>query len=772
MIKEIVRDRLQTLARILSGKGKLTLAFGRTSETDSKNITLRYMDTIVPGVPASRAECLLAMKAACAHEAGHIHFTSDGLMREAVRESPVLGELFNIVEDARIERCMANAYPGTLTWFRFLNDYIFIHCSDWGEGPRALLNGLSAYAVVGRVPEKIDNPEILKLIEKCAPIIDRGRLEKDSRGALECAREIWGIIKDYVKSWTPPEAPKMFGSREAKEAPPGSLDPRRKPRISVKPEEREKPEPESGEAGSPESPEERGKDGGPNPEKEPEGDHPEESGADRWSEDLEETPGAEDEPGHSEEDETSDESPDCMDSGTYESTTRKKEPGEPPDDRPEESKEDETAGESPDSMETGEDPEESDSGDDVGETDPGEDACETPEEHEDMREKFREPEEAAADPGGEKEAEETPDDLTDEDSAGHSEYTGGTDKEIDGDVSYMGPGDDSPDEDTIDLGDYDELLETAEDEMKSIESAAFREEKSREPEPASIVPEEIMSEFSKDIHYGCRLVVKEKFSVTEETRFEYEKLLSEVIPHINRTVQEIRKILEYKATLKERGLKKGKLDCGALWKLAAKDPGVFYKVRQPDDIPKLAVYLLVDCSGSMKYRARIEKAKQAACLLAEACVALKIPVNVTGFTAQVRNINEVNHYRVLNFNEADRHKIIFLGALRENRDGYSIRVAAKELELRPEEKKVLMVLSDGLPLSPYMNYHGSIGVADTAKAVRWAEKRGIGVIGLFFGSEGDLPQAQIMYNNLIFVSDIEVLPQTVGRVLKKVIQNL
>lgn len=796
MFKEILRDRLQTLARILSGRGKLTLAFGRASKTDLKNITLRYMDTIVPGVPASRAECLLAMKAACAHEAGHIHFTSGGLMKEAVREHPVLGVLFNIVEDARIERCMANAYPGTLTWFRFLNDYIFIHRPDWGEGPQALLGGLNVYAVVGRVPEKIDDPEILKLIEKCAPAIDRGRLGKNSRGALECAREIWGIIKDYVKSWTPPETPAMFGSGEAEEAPPGSLDPRRKPVIKPvpkTPEEsgdkpKEKGESKSKADGSPEVPEESEKDckssRSISKEKpgEPTGDHPEKGGGETpgKSEDPEETPEVEDGPGYSKSDESPEEPPGCKEAGkTPERPDTLEDAGE-------------TAEKAGSGEDTGKTPEEPDTGEDAaeaaGEPDSCEDTGETPEGCGGAGEPSG-PEEATGGPGDEA-REEEPKEMTGmlNDHSGKEEhdhlegphdYPEGDSEDMDGpdegftdDIPDMHLEDEFPDEDPIDLGDYDELLGAAEDEMASIESAAFREEKSREPEPASINPEKIMAEFSKDVHRGCQLVIEEKFPVTESTKLEYEKLLSEVKPYVSRTVQEIRKILEYRATLKERGLKKGKLDCGALWKLGTKDPGVFYKVRQPDDIPKLAVYLLVDCSGSMGYH-KMERARQAACLLAEACVALKIPVNVTGFTAEVGDINNVTHYRVLGFNEVDgRHKINFLKARCENRDGYSIRVASKELELRPEEKKVLVVLSDGLPASPYMDYYGDRGVADTAKAVRWAEKRGIGVIGLFFGSERDLPQAQVMYNNLIFVSDIEVLPQTVGRVLKKVIQNL
>ncbi|MGB9825362.1 MAG: cobaltochelatase CobT-related protein, partial [Desulfofundulus sp.] len=255
-------------------------------------------------------------------------------------------------------------------------------------------------------------------------------------------------------------------------------------------------------------------------------------------------------------------------------------------------------------------------------------------------------------------------------------------------------------------------------------------------------------------------------------RVEYEDLYSGVKGYVSRTVEEIRRVLEYRAAVRERNLRKGKLDCGALWKLRTGDPGIFYRVSEPGDTPRLAVYLLVDCSGSMM-GPRMRAARGAACLLYEVCERLKVPVSVTGFTGMVSSGSDVTHYRAVGFGEADRkHAIARLEAVSENRDGYSIRVAVRELLLRNEEQKVLIVLSDGMPCMPYLDYAGRRGVRDTALAVREAERAGVGVIGLYFGPESHLAQAQRIYSNLVYVRDIGVLPRALGRVLKKVIAGL
>ncbi|MCF8010864.1 MAG: hypothetical protein K9L17_08135 [Clostridiales bacterium] len=608
MIRELKRVRLQTLARILSGR-KLTLKFGKGSYTDLRTITLSPFDgEIEPGVPASKAECWVMLKASCAHESGHVLFTSRGVMEKT--GDKLLSLLLNIIEDSRIELAMSNTYPGTAGWFKFSADYIIANRQDWGTGTNALLGGLTAYAVGGRVPDQIAaQKDVLELIENCIPIVDRGRIAEDTFGALDCAEQVYKELESYLKMSPPSKSPEVRGTYEPAKAPAQKVDPRR---AAITSEEKE--------------------------------------------------------------------------SGAIAEETEKP------------SIEEEQAGESASKEVSGEPAENSE----------------------------------------DKESIESPDSP-------------------DKDKSVPDP----------------ELIREAENELKDLEARSFREEK-EELSSEETSGGELEEEISTGIHRGVFLRRENCFG----SKAEYNSLYDKTRPYIKRTTNEIRKILEYKKSFVERNLRKGRLDTGSLWKIGAKNPKVFCRIDEPGDIPTLAVYLLVDCSGSMKGKSMFS-ARQAACLLTETCHALKIPVKVTGFTGAVVRPEgsdgmprDVTHFEALNFDEDEKEKLAGLRASNENRDGYSIRVAAKELEKRAEDKKILIVLSDGLPMMPYKKYQKDRGINDTAKAVREAEKKGIGVIGLFFGTPMFLPNAQMIYNNCVYVDKIDTLPLQAARVFKKVISTL
>jgi len=340
----------------------------------------------------------------------------------------------------------------------------------------------------------------------------------------------------------------------------------------------------------------------------------------------------------------------------------------------------------------------------------------------------------------------------------------------DASVRFESPDDSSSVVVDIDLSDYNTLLDDADKELATIKEAESRAEKARPLETPDITEDEIAAKFSADLHDG----VEFRLVDLPADRLTYEKYYCEVKPIIFQATEEIRKALEYKSAFAERNLRKGRLDSGALWKIRVNDNHLFQRINQPGDMPTLSIYLLVDCSGSMEANSNMYNARLAAILLYEVCAALKIPVNVTGFTGDIDSYRDVVHFRAVKFGASPEAKyaIAKLKAMSQNRDGYSIRVTTKELLIRPETHKVLIVLSDGLPLMPYLSYTGKSAVIDTAKAVREAEKQDIRVIGLFFGDEWHISQAQKIYNNLIFVRTVSTLPRLIGRVLKKVITGL
>lgn len=803
MLKELKRQRLQTLARAFTEKNNLTVRLGETSATDLSNIEIKHCDgEIIPGVPATPAECWVALRSLDAHESAHVLFTAEGVMEEARRKGGLLLQhILNVLEDARAERAMANAYPGTLSWFRFTNEYVYRNRKDWGTGAAAFMQGLCAYAVVGKIPDALSQ-EAKDLIEKCKPFVDEARLAGSTWEVLDHAEKIYTLAKDAFPSPSlPPVA--MRGTNSPREAPQGSLDPRKAPKrrrerqennsgdSSGEPQENNEGDRESadGENGSGESAEKKrspkeasdgsGDDSREGSENEPETseedgdgsfgeDRSGESGEDDAEPNKQNNPGSEEDPGEETDSKGDDSGEDDGSSGETHTGDENGGIGETGDGEssaegdtlPDDDNEGSSGAEEDDA-----DPDDWDSDSKEGSGDeqdgPGQDA----------------------DPGdfGKSAGDQEPDPRPSGDGEGEWDGDGdsGTpENEKPGDPATPEPGDFGEDEEDPDDGDFSSLLEEAGEELSRMASDAERQEKeaarSATPEPDWT---KIQKEVSKDLHQGCRFTNMDVAARPNE----YRKLVQFQQGLIRRLVEEIRKALEYRLAVPRRNLKKGRLDAGSLWKLRVPDPKVFSRRDTPGDVPAVAIYLLVDCSGSMgcyQYTSRghspklkIDMAREAACALHEACAQLKITHCVVGFAS---NFPSTYFLQAVDWSRQDGAAIAALEDQSAcNRDGYVIRVVARDLKLRPEPRKVLIVLSDGLPNddrdSRYSIQTTGRPVADTAKAVRELERQGIGVVGIFFGNEGDLRRAQTIYNRLVYVEDVGNLPVILGRVLKQVI---
>ncbi len=117
-----------------------------------------------------------------------------------------------------------------------------------------------------------------------------------------------------------------------------------------------------------------------------------------------------------------------------------------------------------------------------------------------------------------------------------------------------------------------------------------------------------------------------------------------------------------------------------------------------------------------------------------------------------------------------------------NRDGLALRAAADGLMERPEENKVLIVLSDGRPNDLAVNrpnvknpsvYTGEYAVKDTAGEVRRLRSQGISVLGVFAGEEQDLTaERRIFGKDFAYIRDISRFAHTVGRYLKKQVDEM
>ena len=215
-----------------------------------------------------------------------------------------------------------------------------------------------------------------------------------------------------------------------------------------------------------------------------------------------------------------------------------------------------------------------------------------------------------------------------------------------------------------------------------------------------------------------------------------------------------------------------------LWKVGrSEDARLFVKEiqRRSSDF---VVDVLIDASGSQRSRQHLVALQ--GYILSAALSRAGIPHRVLSFCTFwdhtiMRRFREYEEGR-----EADWRLMEFTSSS-NNRDGLALRAAADGLLNRPEENKVLIVLSDGRPNDLVVNrpnvrnpavYTGEYAVKDTAAEVRRLRSQGIAVLGVFAGEEKDLmAERRIFGKDFAYIRDISTFAHIVGRYLKKQVDD-
>ncbi len=704
---EALRTRMENILRALSGNRKAHIIFGTSACTDVENqVVLEPRDRIVPDVSCSLVELYLFYKACTAHEGGHIRYTSKKAWEEAIRRGPVFQHIVNIIEDGRIEAAVGQELPGAGRWLKFMNQYIFKHRTDYGSGPMEFLGGLCAYSVCGRIPPSL-SPETVHLVKLVAPYVDIGKAAPTTEKVLEVAEEILEIpeIQQLFDAFAPPPLQEnKKGTNSPQQVNPSQAVKERAEKARTLIMQRQ-------------SVSQQGK-----------------------NEDQSGSTGASSEPSNQLSKKTSE--PDT-------SSGSNKNPDSPPD-SPAERKSDPTGSHPEENWEHSEEENPSGNSSEGNQDDGSEETTGSTDSNseddwlkEDANESF--------------------------DSGDSDQFSGSEDEYSDPEDSVQNGAEDNLEEDPekdffedVPLEeDFTELITSSEEEIQGISQEA------REMEEAN------QTVTLNTGHYNRRVYLTHPKITPSPSKYQTLKKTNERL--IKQLIEEIRVAMETKKTYFVRNLNRGRLSSNSLYRLAIPDAHIFEKKKAPGDIPELAICIMMDLSGSMdngifidgKYVARIDKAKDAACVISETCRELKIPHKIIGFNA---HRDMVLHYNIVDWDDTDSTKIASVTPDHFNRDGYSIRKGAEELLNRPEERKILLVLSDGLP-QVFWTYPNEIGVKDTHEAVQEIRKMGIEVISLFLGDASEINDFKYMYSNPVFINSINLLPIRLGEVFKKVLLN-
>lgn len=272
------------------------------------------------------------------------------------------------------------------------------------------------------------------------------------------------------------------------------------------------------------------------------------------------------------------------------------------------------------------------------------------------------------------------------------------------------------------------------------------------------------------IHSKCLPnIVREEPSAEGLERYEVEHgELDAIVRRFVRTFED--EIKERQTGDTYKGLYNGKrLTSNEVYR---KDKKIFSNKRLPEDIPDMAVGILVDLSGSM-FGERMEAARKCAYITYKFCTQLSIPVFVLGhcedFGSWREDLVSVADENCLDGKDAMR--ILSLEAGGNNRDGYALRCALAKLEKMDAEQKMMLVISDGQPAArDYSLYNGR---PDCQEAVSKALKKGIFTVCAGIGS--DAGQVKAVYKegvseknsaSFLEISDLDKLPKSFIKILK------
>lgn len=302
-------------------------------------------------------------------------------------------------------------------------------------------------------------------------------------------------------------------------------------------------------------------------------------------------------------------------------------------------------------------------------------------------------------------------------------------------------------------------LEDIAEQLEKVKDDAAREiaEKDEQEKRNSKMKEFTQNIKYSDFHRKIKVRLIYDFPTRENDFFKYDILFAPLKSLAGNFAKNLGDIIRYNEDRKESGLYSGKISKGYLHR---RDKKYFCRLKEKSNTANLAILILVDKSGSMGPK-RIGPARDTCMLMYEVCQKLGIPLTILGHRA-ISGTDNVRHYRYVDFdspNRKEKYNLLSMTACDNTREGVSLKYAGEYLKARPEEDKLLFVISDGQPYhrGSLSTYGGEEAEKDTKQVTKELSKAGIKVFGIAIG-EGKNSIKNIYSSNYIDIPKIELLP--------------
>ena len=266
-----------------------------------------------------------------------------------------------------------------------------------------------------------------------------------------------------------------------------------------------------------------------------------------------------------------------------------------------------------------------------------------------------------------------------------------------------------------------------------------------------------------DIHKGVPIRVNRMTEVPPEMAAQYNAIAGPLLT-ISKQLQKslLRQLRDQQRGGKQTGLLMGRrLDAHALFR---SDGKVFTKNALPIQPPEMAVGLLLDESGSMASCARATYARASAIILYDFCQALRVPVMVYGHSTGGSGVELYSYSEFDAIDREDKYRLVDISARESNRDGAALRFVAERLSHRPEELKLLILVSDGQPADT--GYYGTAAEEDLRGIQQEYRRKGILFVAAAIGDDKENIE-RIYGDSFLDITDLNQLPVKLTQVVKR-----
>lgn len=293
----------------------------------------------------------------------------------------------------------------------------------------------------------------------------------------------------------------------------------------------------------------------------------------------------------------------------------------------------------------------------------------------------------------------------------------------------------------------------------------------------------------RDIHSDCSLYftegilqnpVKHNYQLEyakknrEKNKFLYYDKHRTVKRNVSVLTETLKKSLVMRSEVMQVSSHWGRVVPAKMWKVGRTSDIRLFSREIKGDNSDFVVDVLIDASGSQRSR-QGEVAIQGY-MISESLSNVGIPHRVMSFCT-FWDYTILHRFRDYDDDRSHNERIFDYMTSSNNRDGLAIKAAGYDLLQREEEKKILIILSDGRPYDVILNrpnarnpkpYEGKYAIRDTGFEVRRLRNMGVSVLGVFAGEEKDLStEKKIFGKDFAYIHSIENFSRIVGKYLTR-----